>query len=81
MDKKWLLEHSNLTNIADCVHLIKEYCKDTERKEEDIKKLLEAVFANPLLLTEAVHNIQTLYFKKYNICILTDQQNKIIKLF
>lgn len=81
MDKKWLLEHSALTDIKDCVYLIKEYCKDTERKEEDIKKLLEAVLSNPLLLAEAIHNIQTLYFKKYNICILTDQQNNIIKLF
>lgn len=81
MDKKWLLKHPNLTDIKDCIYLIKEYCKDTERKEEDIKKLLEAVLANPLLLLEAVTNIQKLYFKKYNICILTDQQNKIIKLF
>lgn len=81
MDREWILNHLNFNNLEDSVYIITEYCKETERAEEDTKKLLDVVFVMPHLLTAAVKNIQQFYFKKYNICILRDQQNNIIKLF
>lgn len=82
MDREWIVNHPDLhLNLQDAVHMIVEYCKETGRKESDIKHLLECISFMPQLLVEATKNIQQFYFRKYNICILTDQQNNIIKLF
>lgn len=82
MDREWIVNHLDLhSNFQDVVYMIVEYCKETGRKESDIKHLLECISFMPQLLVEAAKNIQQFYFRKYNICILTDQQNNIIKLF
>lgn len=77
----------NLSGIlyTDDVSTISEFIEtvllEYEKPLDKIKQLIEACLSNPLLLIEVFEFLKEKESIKYNLTILTNRQNQIIKVY
>ena len=60
-----------------CIEMLKEYCKDTNKDEKDVVKLIEIINNIPQLLNQAVNSIIPHFINKYEIYSI-EKNNKIL---
>ena len=61
-----------------CIEMLKEYCKDTNKDEEDVVKLIEIINNIPQLLNQAVNSIIPHFINKYEIYSIEKNNNILI---
>lgn len=61
-----------------CIEMLKEYCKDTNKDEKDIVKLIEVVNNIPHLLNRAIDSIIPYFIRKYEIYSIEKNNNILI---
>lgn len=61
-----------------CIEMLKEYCKDTNKDEKDIVKLIEIINNIPQLLNQAVNSIIPHFINKYEIYSIEKNNNILI---
>ena len=61
-----------------CIEMLKEYCKDTNKDEKDVVKLIEIINNIPQLLNQAVNSIIPHFIIKYEIYSIEKNNNILI---
>ena len=61
-----------------CIEMLKEYCKDTNKDEKDVVKLIEIINNIPQLLNQAVNSIIPHFINKYEIYSIEKNNNILI---
>ncbi len=64
-------------NIDDLTLLIDQYCKDTNRIEEDFTKIMEFILHIPGLAQAAIENITRYYKKKWFVVSVGEIRGEI----
>lgn len=61
-----------------CIEMLKEYCKDTNKNEKDVVKLIEITNNIPPLLNRAIDSIIPYFIRKYEIYSIEKNNNILI---
>ena len=61
-----------------CIEMLKEYCKDTNKDEKDVVKLIEIINNIPPVLNRAIDSIIPYFIRKYEICSIEKNNNILI---
>lgn len=61
-----------------CIEMLKEYCKDTNKDEKDVVKLIEIINNIPQLLNRAIDSIIPYFIRKYEIYSIEKNNNILI---
>lgn len=61
-----------------CIEMLKEYCKDTNKDEKDVVKLIEIINNIPPLLDRAINSIIPYFIRKYEIYSIEKNNNILI---
>lgn len=61
-----------------CIEMLKEYCKDTNKDEKDVVKLIEIINNIPPVLNRAIDSIIPYFIRKYEIYSIEKNNNILI---
>lgn len=61
-----------------CIEMLKEYCKDTNKDEKDVVKLIEIINNIPPALNRAIDSIIPYFIRKYEIYSIEKNNNILI---
>ena len=78
MDKDRIIAYT--LGIPD-MDLIYEYCLEMGKKEEDISKFMTVLMFYPYQCNQCFYYALEYYQRKFNICIITDKENRIISAY
>ena len=83
MDRDKFITYYSLSNVDFLImaEFIETVLLEYEKPLDKIKQLIEACLSNPFLLIEVFEFLKEKESIKYNLTILTNRQNQIIKVY
>ena len=83
MDRDKFITYYSLSNVDFLImaEFIETVLLEYEKPLDKIKQLIEACLSNPFLLVEVFEFLKEKESIKYNLTILTNRQNQIIKVY